>query len=995
MIAVRTILESACRTRIALPLLVALSPTAAAQKKSEAQIQAEINFARGLAAEWTFVELAQSVLEDTNRSGIEGEQREELGLVTCEVFAVGARNERDDVRRNQLFMEALDAYRTFIEENPYSKFKGDAEANLVDTAAQFSISVDIALESAAGEEADALREQKIEVLEDTVKVTQDLIESLQGISKEERSQAQARQLKGLMLNRGTMLADIGRSSDEGAYYFARSIESLENMIFEFIDDLPTTLTAYKAMGDVYRYSAQLTDARYMYEGVIQEAWPLSEDDRRMLEENAGQKFTEDNIAARYIFLELATMGLLEVLIESGEIELASEYALHFYNTRQEYGLNWSVPTGYESLLACARTLVEAGGYIGGDQAAGEAMWFATEEEMKDAVSSRRNQEDAVSFALKLADTVNRDNKANILQVRAQNLLGEIASRPGVQVSPSVLVEAAEGDYYAGEYVDAVSGFQRVLRRLEALDPAERREYGARVMRFLGDSYRQSGRELEAGLAYREGIVRWQGDPEYDSVNAERYLGIMRRLTAATPGDASFQAMRVEAEDLYTQYSGGGSADLIQFNRGMKAYGAKNFDDAVAQFSQVTKESDLYEKAMVKTAVSRFRKAALGKDNQGIANAISSFDQYIETYVTDPANNVESEARKARRTEALAEAEFYRGLGTNIVGGDEKNQKIVDWLSDYAQRYPTQDVLSPWTLEMVVRAHIELGELPEARTKVDEMVADWEENKRTASAIKVYYNGLKALRSAESTAQERKLEITAEMAGFLKVANQLGSPDYGSLRNESLHWMDLGNYEEALRVTERLLDTFGSEPERTENIQTYVLPDYGQILLEVGRVAEAKDILTSLVLGDAGGTPSKVTVLNWTRSVTGWLVGGQAGKPVREIVGAGGSDEEWQQVITKLDTITQVGDKWQSCEWYEQKLMIIYTYYAWGQQDQRKLESAKNQLSQIDINLEDPTYAEVDKFCQPGETDDPEEIIRRLGNGVLQARYQYMSLKLPR
>ena len=210
-----------------------------------------------------------------------------------------------------------------------------------------------------------------------------------------------------------------------------------------------------------------------------------------------------------------------------------------------------------------------------------------------------------------------------------------------------------------------------------------------------------------------------------------------------------------------------------------------------------------------------------------------------------------------------------------------------------------------------------------------------------------------------------------------------------------HWMDLGNYEEALRVTERLLNTFGSEPERTENIQTYVLPDYGQILLEVGRVAEAKDILTSLVLGDAGGTPSKVTVLNWTRSVTGWLVGGQAGKPVREIVGAGGSDEEWQQVITKRDTITQVGDKWQSCEWYEQKLMIIYTYYAWGQQDQRKLESAKNQLSQIDINLEDPTYAEVDKFCQPGETDDPEEIIRRLGNGVLQARYQYMSLKLPR
>lgn len=987
MIAVRTILDS---PYLVVPLL-AFAPAAGAQQKSEAQIAADIEFARGLAADWSFVGLAQSVLEDTERSGVKGEQREELGLVTCEVFAVGARNERDDARRNQLFLDALSAYQSFIDENPYSKLKGDAEAKLVETASQYSVSVDIALESATGEEAEELRAKKVEILEETVRITQDLIDSLSAIPKEERSQAQMRQLKGLMLNRGTMLADVGRASEGGAYYYARAIESLENMVFEFVEDLPTTLTAYKAMGDVFQYEGKLTEARYMYEGVIQEAWPLSAEDREAMEEAADEKFTDENVAARYTFLEMATQGLLQVLNDLGETDLACAYAMHFYNTRQQYGLNWSVPTGYESLLACARTLLDAGGYIGGDQGAGEARWFATEEEMKDAVSSRRDQQDAISFALDLADTVNRDNKGNILQVRAQNLLAEIANRPGVQVSPDVLVEAAEGDYYAENYGAAIAGFQRVLRRLDELEPAERLQYGARVMRFLGDSYRQSDRELEAGIAYREGIVEWQGDPEYDTVNAERYLGIMRRLTAAHPGDETFQAMRKEAEDLYTTHAGGDSEDLIYYNRGMKAYGDREYDEAVGHFGQIAADADLYEKGLVKAAVSRFRKASDAKDRAGITAAVAALDDYIEKYVTDPTHTVESEARKARRTEALAEAEFFRGLGTNIVGGADKHEKIVTWLSDYAQRYPTQDVLAPWTLEMVVDALVQLDRLEEARVKVDELIDDWRDSKRTARAITAYYNALRGVRDAEETTDERRMEIVAEMAAILKIANDVGAPDYQSFRNESRHWMDLGNYDEALRITERLIETFQDDPGYAEQFEKLIYPDYGQILLEVGRIQDAKDILTPLVLGDS--KPSKATVLDWARSVTGWLVGGQPGDPVREIPGAGGTDEEWQEVINKLNTIALSGDKYVSCEWYEQRLMMVYAYYAWSQDDQRKLESARTQLGQIDINLQDPTYADVEKYCSPGESDDDPAVIRRLGNGVLQARYQYMALKL--
>ena len=516
--------------------LLVSSPALA--QRSEAQVEADIAFARGLAASWSFVDLAQKVLADTERAGVAGKQREELGLVTCEVFAVGARSERDDVKRNALFLDSISAYKAFIEQNPYSEYKSEAEASLVATASQYSTSVDIALESLVGEEAEALKKSKVGVLEDAVRLTQDLIDGLLAVPEGERTQDQLRRLEGLMLNRGLMLGNIGRSSSDGAFYFNQAIKALEEMFFAFGDGTPPALRAYKVIGDVRMWMGEPLEARYMYEGVVAQAWPMDLETQEKLIEANGGPFTPDQMAVRYLFLELATEGLLDSLMTVGEPQLASAYALHFYNTRQVFGLDWSVPAGYQSLLACARTLLDAGGYIGGEPTTGKTRWFETEDEMKAAFGSRREQRDAVTFALELADQVNRDNKGMILQVRAQKLLSDIVGRPGVQVSPEVLVEAAEGDYNNGDYGQAIDGMRRVLQRLEGLEQAERIRYGARAMRYLGDSLRQTDRDLEAVMAYREGLVAWAGDPEYDKQNADRYLAMINLLTQKNRGTRS-------------------------------------------------------------------------------------------------------------------------------------------------------------------------------------------------------------------------------------------------------------------------------------------------------------------------------------------------------------------------------------------------------------------------------------------------------------------------
>jgi len=202
-------------------------------------------------------------------------------------------------------------------------------------------------------------------------------------------------------------------------------------------------------------------------------------------------------------------------------------------------------------------------------------------------------------------------------------------------------------------------------------------------------------------------------------------------------------------------------------------------------------------------------------------------------------------------------------------------------------------------------------------------------------------------------------------------------------------MELGEFGEGERVLAKLSQRYGGEADRQDDMRRYVLPDLGRALMQNGKVADAKDILTPLVL-DEGSRPAKNTVLTWAKSVTGWLTG--EGTQVQEVAGAGGTDEEWAAVIDKLDRITKAGDKWQSGEWYEQKLMIVYAYYAWSQDDQRKRESAQSQLKGLDIQLQDPSYAVVNRYCEPPEEEDP-AVAARLGGGVLQSRYQYMARKL--
>lgn len=966
--------------------LTALAGGASAQA-SDAEIRADIEFARGLASEWSFVDLASEVIDDARKKGPSGQLREALDLASCEVFSEGARVERDDARRNELFIQALDQYEAFLNQHPSSDLAPTAETGLVNTAVFYGQSVDIALESLAGEAAEELKKTKIDVLEQAVGRTADLIEAITEKPVGELQPQEKIDGANLMLARGRMLADIGHASDGGEYFFEQAIASLEDMVFYFGEGGSESLRAYQALGSTFQKRGDSESAFYMYEGVLNQTWPADEGDlKRMIDDadEAGVPIEDEEWAYRYLFLEIAMRGLLETSIDLGAGDQACALAMHYYNCRQEKGLTWSAPAGYDSLLACAEVLLDAGGFIGGNQTTGEAKWFATEDEMKEAVRSKRHHETATSFALKLANIVNTNNKGNFLQVKAQKLISDIASRPGVVVSIEVLIQAAEGEYYDGNDAEAIEAFKRVLAALELKDSAERLEHIAKIYHLLGRCYARQGRNFEAAVAYEAGLDANDLDVDFTKDNAKGLRFAAKANLTAAPDDETLKAAAAHADERYLQVADDDGAGSINYRNGLTAMGEREWDEAIGHFSKIPIEDNFGERAKMDIAVCHVRA-------KRPSQALELIEEYIEWV---PNNPVESPTRKQKRLEALATAEFYRGFihyswaKAKAKGGTEDPTsdwtKAEEYLTGFPDRHPQQAQLAPLSLRLLIDARLALGDRTGARECFDRLIADHRHSDHTGKSALTYYNTLRSMREAADEAES--LVLLGEMAELLKVTNSIMAPAYDRLLNERLHWVELGNFEEAERAILVMIDEFADDPKRAESIRTHVMPALGGVLLENHKIAEAKEVLAPLML-DPDSNPSKTTIINFTKAISGWLTGGGDGGAVQEVPGAGGTEEEWQAALDSMHMLAQ-RDKW-SCQWYEYKLMHLYTYYAWGKQDSRKLDNGKSQFVAFASNFENDDFSPIGEICEEA---DP-ALKARTGGGVLQDRMEYLARKL--
>lgn len=979
----------------------ALTDSAVAQsgKKSKAGIEAEIAFAKGLASEWGFVDLAEGVVANLENSRLSGKMGERLGLVKCEIYSQAARAEKDPARRRELFSQALDSYSLLIENNPTSELRGDAETDFIASSFLFGRYLERDLEVSVGEESQVLSTLLVDVLTAATNRTGDLIQGLT-ILDEKRTQAQSLQLFTLILYRGQMLGTIARNGDDNEYFFGEAIEALQEMDFIAGEGTPPALQAYVAIGNIHSYQERYEDAAAYFEAVILQTIPP--DPAEWAQIKSERDLTPADVAIFFTFMEMASKGTIESYLALGDTETAMMYAMHFLNTLRSEGMTMENP-GYESLLTVGRSLVSVGGFIGGDQAKGTARWFATLEELEAAKYPRRLRKDAISVAMSIANQVNEERANSYLKPRAQKLIAKIAERPGVTVSAQDQLEGIRGLYNSGEYQYAVTKLRGLLSNLQGSDSATQLEYGAQVMGTLGNCYRKLDRDLESALAFREAVTTYKAaDPELNALNAKSFNSMMRAVVRAS-GDSEGPLTDLAAEaEAAVVAMGSDGVEAILWRSGMSFMTKKEYAVAIEKFKQIPLTTDDGEKAFVQIGVAKFFMKE--KDE-----ALVIFQRYLNEILGAPEYATESPARLSKRHEAQAGAEFYQA---RIVYGQKKYAEVVTLAADFHTNYGEQVELANTTLDMLMRSHLRLGNRSEARKALAIMLELYGDTVRTGGAGKVFYNELVKQLSALEEGESRE-EILLEMANHLERSRIAGDKNYATLWNLALHWSELGaivdsraaeagtgndplaeeRYTQAEIVLSVIHGLYADDETRGEDVLKKVAPKLGLVLLRLKRVQDAHAVLAPLVM-DEGSKPAKQTVLGWARSISGWLEGGGSLGPLVEVGGAGGvSKEEFEKAIKNLNAISKSRnlDAYTSCAWYEVKFSLAYVYYGWSKTDSSKKDSIANNLNAISSQLSSKDWGDVDKWCMDAEsTDEPTR--KRLGNFVLRDRFRWLQRK---
>ena len=908
---------------------------------AEDDVQEDIEFARGLARDWQFVDLAQRVLDDVSSRDLGGDERRELDLVRCEVIAEAARYEPDPARREGLYTESLDAYEDFLSSNPDAT---GAASDYISLGRSYAFVPGLALENAAGAERERITEALASRLESIQERAGDLALELDS-RRSELSVSELSQLWNVQLARCEMLVSLAETTGERGW-LSTAEPILEELPYETGLDSRPGLQAFTLLGDIYALRGDHSDAGDLFDYVIDTTIPV---DREMWEDKK-QDLPQANQLACWYFVQLVTPRLLNARSNAGQQQAVANAALHLINTLNNEGYSPS-SQGYLAMIESARALLSLGGYVGGSLAAGELSWYSTLEELQDAGVRKNQQRSVVDLALSLGNRVNRENQGNSLQVRAQELMAEVIDTPGVEVSSEMLFEAAQGAYNGRKFEEAITGLRRTIAALS--DDAERQLMMPKLLYHLGRSMSYLGRDTEAAMAFAEATSVWAGDEEYDSLNAQAYLSVAQRLQRANKNDAQYEVLLSEAEAMYQALSEDGDTGSIAYRQAVKLTERGQWAEARAKFKEVGTDAAKYERAMVKAAV-------CSKELGNTDVAKRELSDYTEKFVSRPENQLGSRdgARKAVRQSALAEAYFTLGDIERESGEWSTAIAIYRTLPD---DFPTQKSLATVSLYYCVNGSAEVGRLDDADSFLERMIEQYPQDKYTGQAAGQLYNAYAERFSNAVEGSAERLDYGRRAANALSLSNRLADdPSFPRLRDEAKLWLDAEQWETSEAILVDLIAKYENDKDRARNIQKQIKPWLGKALMGQRRMEEAYLVLDPLVPlfddKESDLKPAQETVVLFCKSVAGWVEGDPANPSV--VPGRGG-DAAFEKAGPWWRKLSGTEDNY-SCPWYEFEFQRAFTYWQWSKINTSKSDYAKSLVRTMRTDTEG--FALVEETC---------------------------------
>lgn len=902
------------------------------------RIQDDLEFAVDLARNRYF-DLADRFVERIKREKLSEDEKSALQLTNASILRLASEYEPDDKKRQEYYIDAISQFTEFVEYNTHHPRYDESRRDLASVQINLGKYLSEKMIRTENPETKAsLREEAkghfakgVELLSDLQRTFRNNAEAYADAGEQDLADECHSLFRKVTYGLGvayyhwalTFTPDEFNRED----YLNRSIDNLDDYIWESSEDDFDALWAYIHQAMAYSELDNYDDALDLARQVYDPQTGVDLDQAKKLAPEYAKLITD--------ITETAYNQVTRIYIKMGEYEKAVENVREMIDRYRSLDLEWS-PLGDQARLAQAQALLELD-----------------------------EPDEAAQICKEVGDRNPNNNVGRDAKIVLKSII-EGAGAEGssaVSLSPDVLYSAAEGAKLERKYREAVRAYMKVLAA--ANTPELKKEFVGKSWNSIGQCYTQMKRYLEASIAFKQGFTdpdRGSDERTFESNAMNWYSALSSRHKETS--DSYDDKKKKDARKHLVQLNV--STDLRfmiandKFNKAATLTGEEREQvlmDALDEFSQMDKQSSLYERSLVYKARCYFE---MGK----FEDALKAFDEFRQ-YISK-VGVLGTPKQKAARKTAQAEEAYWRSENFLKM---EKYNETLNCLEGFETTFKAQQDFFPAVVYNRMLAKLGLEDFEASETLYKEMSEAFTDSIRIPAAA--YYLARSFNDKADSIRGDPESPPSAEYLKYRrKCADYMYSyceksnfDSFTNLKNACEWFKELGDageedgWETSRKHYEKLLKEFGKNSKYKEEIEDTVNKGYGEVLLSLKDFQAAKNVWLKLLSNNR----KSINVLRATARCLGGWVEYDRGVYI-EIPGSGSyapdPKEERDANKVYLDTamgiwnyilrgIDDAGNKY-SPEWWEAKFSTAYVLYRAGEQYPSYLEIANRVIDNMKL-----------------------------------------------
>jgi hypothetical protein len=822
----------------AVALLLVLPLAAQAQGVA---LERDLQFARALARELRFFDLAERELERLEDRHPQTEARARVQLAGIEVAWLAARARSDAQDRRGRYLTALQRAEDLARAD--QKATGDrAQLSAIEIGYELvQLLVEAQAETADPQEGQRLANEAQGLCKRGIDICE---QALRRHAERKETDARSRLDYHLVwLFHGRFLRELGRVAPEQRKASCqRAREVLEELVLAVGEDTALGQRALFEIAGIFLVLGEHDEAATRFSELVRTAIAALSDAARDVDADV-RALTIALVGETYA---LWTQALLAQARPADALRRAAEFRDGLLRLQVK-------PTRFAPAVTAGDE----------DPRFGHVVWLVEAQALAAAgdAASLRGAFDRARF-------VSERHRDDALGRRAHALLVTLLRRDDLRVAGSapLLLELAQQSLERREFAAAEEAAARAIARMDA---AERGQLLLRAALLRGKCLALLERFQDATLQLQQGLEAARVGGAEAAEAAELLLRTLRRWRAAGDGAAAAAAEGLEAlARRFLPVTGGELRAWVQANEAMAA---QRWREAAQLYEQVPASAPQHE-------IARARAVAAWHQVPDLERARRLLAEY-RAWLDSPAAQLDPARADLLQSRAIAIAEldfttallrFEAATGTGHSQTQDRTQLpevvtlLVDYLARHAQVAPAQAAQATYLLG---RAHVELGELLQAEERYRELkrLAPGDALvPRLASAVFVgYHERIRAqtatVRQLERAGSAAALPAERARANELRRAALLLGADYVQLSASP----QLGIVQSALECGEALrawptvkdlgeqaLRKLDGDPQGKARAERVVLPFVAQALLMQRKYRQAHDLVTPAAEGGA-------------------------------------------------------------------------------------------------------------------------------------------------